>query len=70
MLTTAGTPPAVIDKLNREIVRIMLSPEVKELLSVHGYDVSTGSPQDFARLIRSDLAKWEKVVKASGARVD
>ena len=70
VLTTAGTPPAVIDKLNREIVRIMHSPEVKELLSVHGYDVSTGSPQDFARLIRADLAKWEKVVKASGARVD
>ena len=70
VLTTAGTPPAVIDKLNREIVRIMHSPEVKELLSVHGYDVSTGSPQDFARLIRADLAKWEKVVKASGAKVD
>ncbi len=70
VLAAAGTPKPILDKLNRDIVRIMLSPEVKEVLSVHGYDVSTGTPQDFARLIRSDLTKWEKVVKASGAKAD
>lgn len=70
VLTRAGTPKPVLDKLNKDIVHVMQSPDVKEALSIHGYDVSTGSREDFSRLIKSDLAKWAKVVKASAAKVD
>ncbi len=38
--------------------------------SVHGYDVATSTPSEFAAFIKADLTKWQKVVKASGARVD
>jgi tripartite-type tricarboxylate transporter receptor subunit TctC len=44
--------------------------DVKERLAVSGYEVVTSTPQQFRDLINADLAKWEKVVKASGARVD
>lgn len=70
VLTSAGTPRNIISALNKEIVRIMQMPDVKERLAVHGYKAVTSSPEEFAQLIKSDLVKWQKVVKASGAKVD
>jgi len=70
VLTSAGTPRNIISALNKEIVRIMQLPDVKERLAVHGYKAVTSSPEEFAQLIKSDLIKWQKVVKASGAKVD
>ena len=48
----------------------MQLPDVRERLAVHGYEVVTSSPEEFAQLIKSDLIKWQKVVKASGAKID
>lgn len=70
VLTSAGTPQPIIGKLNREIVRIMQLPDVKERLAIHGYEAAANAPHAFAQMIKTDLAKWQKVVKASGARVD
>lgn len=70
VLTSAGTPKNIVSALNKEIVRIMQVPDVKERLAVHGYKAVTSSPEEFAQLIKSDLIKWQKVVKASGAKVD
>jgi tripartite-type tricarboxylate transporter receptor subunit TctC len=70
LLAAAGTPAPVVDRLHRETVRIMHLADVKERLAVSGYEVVTSTPQQFRDLINADLAKWEKVVKASGARVD
>ncbi len=70
VLTTAGTPRRVIDKLNREIVRIMQLPEIREMLLRQGYDATTSTPEDLATLIRTDLAKWNKVVKATGMKIE
>ncbi len=70
VLTSTGTPRNIISALNKEIVRIMQLPDVKERLTVHGYKAVTSSPEEFAQLIKSDLIKWQKVVKASGAKVD
>ena len=70
LLTTAGTPRFVIDKLNREVVRIMLLPEVRERFLTAGLETVGSSPQQFSQLIRADLAKWQRVVKASGIRAD
>ena len=70
VLTTGGTPQPVVDKLNREIVRILQLPEIKERFLASGYVAAPTTPQDFAQLIRDELAKWQKVVKATGVRAE
>ena len=57
-------------KLHRELVRILQLPEIRERFANQGYDAATCTPEEFTRIIRNDLARWQKVVKASGARVD
>lgn len=70
VLTTAGTPKAVVDKLNREIVRIVQLPEIKEILFRQGYEPKTSTPSEFAQFIKDEFAKWQKVAKTSGVRID
>ncbi len=61
LLTRAGTPPAVIDRLNREVVRILALPEVQERL--RGVEIKTSDPQSVARMIREDTIRWTKVIR-------
>src|SRR3954468_19278224 len=70
VLTTAGTPPDVITVLNREIVRIMQLPDVKERMAAFGFTAVSSTPQEFGTYIKSEITKWAKVVKVSGARID
>ena len=70
VLAPAGTPRVVVDALNRQIVRIMNLPDVKERLMAHGYTPTASTPEEFAELIKSDLVKWRDVVKASGAKAE
>jgi tripartite-type tricarboxylate transporter receptor subunit TctC len=60
----------VLTKLHRELARIIALPDVQSRFASQGYDAVTSTPQEFSHLIKNDLAKWRKVVKASGARVD
>jgi len=67
----AGTPPELLGRLNREIVRILALPEIRERLGAQGFDLApNASPEAFAKVLADDLAKWIPVVKASGAKVD
>ncbi len=61
LLTRAGTPPAVIDRLNREVVRIFALPEVRERL--RGVEIETSDPQSVTRMIREDTIRWTKVIR-------
>jgi tripartite-type tricarboxylate transporter receptor subunit TctC len=70
MLVPAGTPKALITKLNAEANKALAMPDVKERLAGAGIDVGGGSPEDYAKFIRDELAKWGPVVKASGAKLD
>jgi tripartite-type tricarboxylate transporter receptor subunit TctC len=70
VLAAAGTPQPIVAKLHRELVRIIRLPEIKERFASQGYDAVTCTPEEFSQLIKTDLARWQKVVKASGARVD
>ncbi len=70
MMAPAGTPAAVIDRLNAEANKALKMQDVRERLAAAGIDTAGGSPQDFTRFVRDELAKWGPVVKASGARVD
>jgi len=65
-----ATPAAVIDSLNREIVKALNAAEMKAFMSGLGAEPQGNTPQEFAVFIRAELAKWSKVVKESGARVD
>ena len=68
--TTAGTPRATIERLNREVVRIMGTPEMREVLARQGIDPTPSSAQAFDTFITQDTAKWARVVKAAGVRAD
>ena len=70
LLAPTGTPPAIIAKINEEVVKWLASPEGKEKLAAIGANPAGGPPEDFARHIQAETAKWAKVVKASGAKVD
>ena len=66
----AETPREIVARLNAEINRALNLPEMKERFSQQGAIPGPGTPEDFGNLIRAEIAKWAKVVKASGARVD
>lgn len=68
VLAPAGTPPAVLDRLNKDIVAVMNTQEMKERVLMNAAEVRTMSRDEFAKFIREDLAKWSKLVKASGIR--
>ena len=65
-LAPAGTPPEIINRLHAEIVRAVGQPNVQEIFVRLGFEVMTGSPDEFARLIRSDMARVAKVVREAG----
>lgn len=66
----AGTPPAVVERLNKEFTAALRSPEMRERLARMGAEPAPMTPGDFQQFVRSEMAKYEKVVKFSGARVD
>ena len=66
----AGAPPSIITRLNREIVAILHLPEVMERLSSQGAEALGSTPEEFAAYIRSETAKWAKVVRESGAKAE
>jgi len=70
LVAPAGTPPAIIARINAEVATWLASPEGKEKLAAIGANAAGGSPEDFARHIQAETAKWAKVVKESGAKVD
>jgi tripartite-type tricarboxylate transporter receptor subunit TctC len=70
IITTAGVPRAVLDKLNAAVNRAILAPETKERLFALGSEGGGGTPEEFGALIRKDSAKWAEVIKRSGAKID
>ena len=69
-LTTAGTPKPVIDRYNKELVKILKSTEVREKLESMEFEVIAGSPDQFRNWIGSEIPRWGKVIKATGAKAD
>ena len=63
VLAPARVDAAIIAKLNREIVRIVRLKDVEDVLLQEGGEITPTTPQEFAAIIREELAKWQKVVK-------
>ena len=71
LLAPAGTPKEIVAKLNGEVAKWLATPDAKEKLAAQGAIANTGlTPDDFTRHIATETAKWQKVVKESGAKVD
>ncbi len=70
ILAPVGTPAAIVDKLNAAIKTALADKDVQDKLIKQGCEALQNTPQQFAALLKDDLATWEKIVKDSGARVD
>ncbi len=66
----ARMPPEIVQRLNSEIVAVLALPEIRERLTGQGVDVRTTTPEEFARLLVSDLAPWAKVVERAGVKAE
>lgn len=69
-LAPAKTPRAIIDRLHAEIVKFLNSPEGQKQYASVGIDLVHGTPEDFARVLQDELARWAAVVKAANIRID
>ena len=68
MLAPRATPRAIVERLNAEVVRILQSSEVRERFVKEAFEVPADTPDQFAAIIKAELERWAKVVKATGAR--
>jgi tripartite-type tricarboxylate transporter receptor subunit TctC len=69
-LAPAQTPRPVVERLNREMVKVLGMPDVKEKLLAQGAEVVGNSPQEFAAVIRTDLERWKKLVAETGIKAE
>jgi tripartite-type tricarboxylate transporter receptor subunit TctC len=68
VVTRAGTPRPIIDKLNAEIVAALNAPDLRERLTAIGFDVFAGTPDEFARFMKNDMSRAARVIKAAGIK--
>ena len=70
MVGPPGLPPALVDRINGELVTALKDPAVRRQLSEQGAEARSSTPAEYAALIRNEVANWGKVVRQSGARID
>ena len=70
IMAPRATPPGIAQKLNREIVTIVNLPEVKKHYALEGGEPIGLSPEEFAKFLRVEITKWQKVVKAANIKVE
>jgi tripartite-type tricarboxylate transporter receptor subunit TctC len=70
VVTRAGTPPAMVSKLNTDIVAALASADLKERFSAIGFDIQTSTPEAFAKFIATDMARTAKAIKAAGIKAE
>lgn len=70
LFAPAGTPKDVITKWHNDTVAVLALPDIRERIVKLGFEVVGNTPEAYATLVRSDIAKWQRVVKASGAKAD
>ncbi|MBC7599281.1 MAG: tripartite tricarboxylate transporter substrate binding protein [Polaromonas sp.] len=70
LVAPAGTPPAVVDRVYREVAKVLEDPEIKERFKGWGLDIIGNSPTEFASFLRKDIAQWNKVITNAKIKVD
>ena len=70
LFAPAATPKEIVTKWHDDVLAILALPDIRERVAQMGFDVVGNAPEAYAALVRSDIAKWQRVVKASGAKAD
>jgi tripartite-type tricarboxylate transporter receptor subunit TctC len=70
LFAPAGTPPAIISRLNAETIKVLEKPDVKSALAVQRLEVMSGSPEQFADHIKNEIARMTKIAKAAGIKAE
>ena len=70
LLAPAGTPAAIVSKVHADIVQIAVQADVRERIAQLGLEASLNSPEEFAVVIKSDTAKWAKVIRAANIKAE
>jgi tripartite-type tricarboxylate transporter receptor subunit TctC len=70
LLAPKGTPPAIIDRLHRELIQVLATTEVKNYMATAGIEIVGSTPAEFGRFFRSEKDLWAKVVRETGAKID
>ena len=70
LLAPPGTPRDIVQKINATVTRILSTPEARKLMASAGVDVATSTPEEFGALMQSELDRWGKVVRQTGATVN
>ncbi len=66
----AGIPKPIVRILNEKLIEALRSPDMRQRIRVQGFDLWTSTPEEFTSVLKSDYAKWGKIVSAAGAKVD
>ena len=69
-LAPGNTPRPIIDRYNKEIVKILNTPEIRDKLVAMEFDLVAGTPEQFSAWIKTEIPRWGKVIKATGAKAD
>lgn len=69
-LAPGGTPRPIIDRYHHEITRILNLPEVREKLEAVEFEMVSGTPEQFSSMIRTEIARWGKIIKQTGAKAN
>lgn len=70
LLAPAGTPPAIINRLNAETAKVLALPDVKALLAAEGFEIISGTPAEFGDYIKREIEKFTKLAKATGIKAE
>ena len=70
LLAPAGTPKAIIDQLNAQVLKVMALPETRERMAAFGAEITTSTPEQFAAHIRSEIANLGKVVRDASIKLN
>ena len=70
LFAPAGTPAAIVSRLNQLVRQGLAHPDTKAVMEAQGLDATPGTPRELGELVRTELAKWTKVIKAAGIKAD
>jgi tripartite-type tricarboxylate transporter receptor subunit TctC len=70
VMAPAGTPAEIVNRLNHEIAAVVNLPDVKERLAKSAATPEQQSPEEFAQILKAEVAKWAKIVDATGVKLD